>query len=82
MLKTILKKKKKVYRQTPRTYVKAKLYRQNHTKKHTHTHSQKEKKEKYMYIFAPKVHCLSFGLIHCLFGYSTDARYIKLIVDI
>ena len=33
--------------------VKAKLYRQNHTKKHTHTHSQKEKKEKkkiYRYI--------------------------------
>ena len=28
--------------------VKAKLYRQNHTKKHTHTHSQKEKKEKKM----------------------------------
>ena len=27
--------------------VKAKLYRQNHTKTHTHTHSQKEKKEKY-----------------------------------
>ena len=26
--------------------VKAKLYRQNHTKKHTHTHSQKEIKEK------------------------------------
>ena len=30
--------------------VKAKLYRQNHTKKHTHTHSQKEKKEKNIYI--------------------------------
>ena len=31
--------------------VKAKLYRQNHTKKHTHAHSQKEKKEnKYVYI--------------------------------
>ena len=29
--------------------VKAKLYRQNHTKKHTHTHSQKEKKEKTIY---------------------------------
>ena len=30
---------------------KAKLYRRNHTKKHTHTHSQKEKKEKiYIYI--------------------------------
>ena len=26
--------------------VKAKLFRQNHTKKNTHTHSQKEKKEK------------------------------------
>ena len=26
--------------------VKAKLYGQNHTKKHTHTHSQKDKKEK------------------------------------
>ena len=30
---------------------KAKLYRQNHTKKHTHTHSQKEKKEKKKYIY-------------------------------
>ena len=30
--------------------VKAKLYRENHTKKHTHTHSQKEKKEKNVYI--------------------------------
>ena len=30
--------------------VKAKLYRQNHTKKHTHTHSQKEKKEN-IYIY-------------------------------
>ena len=37
--------------------VKAKLYRQNHTKKHTHTHSQKEKKEnKYisLYIYIHK----------------------------
>ena len=35
--------------------VKAKLYRQNHTKKHTHTHSQKEKKEKiYMSIYKKK----------------------------
>ena len=31
--------------------VKAKLYRQNHTKKHTRTHSQREKKEKKIYIF-------------------------------
>ena len=31
--------------------VKAKLYRQNHAKKHTHTHSQKEKKENIVYIY-------------------------------
>ena len=41
--------------------VKAKLYRQNHTEKHTHTHLQKEKKEKNIYIFAPKVHLLNLG---------------------
>ena len=52
--------------------VKAKLYRQNHSQKHTHTHSQKEKKgKKYIY------HCSQspppeFGVIHCLFRYSTD----------
>ena len=34
--------------------VKAKLYWQNHTKKHTHTHSQKEKKEKKKYIYILK----------------------------
>ena len=31
---------------------------------------------------APKVHCLSFGMIHYLFRYSTDAGYIKLTVEI
>ena len=41
--------------------VKAKLYRQNHTQKHTHTHSQKEKKEKNIYILAPEVHILNLG---------------------
>ena len=30
--------------------VKAKLYRQNHTKKQSHTHTQKEKKGKKIYI--------------------------------
>ena len=34
--------------------VKAKLYRENHTKKHIHTHSQKEKKEKNTYIYIYK----------------------------
>ena len=42
--------------------VKAKLYRENHTQKHTHTHSHKEKKgKKYIYIVAPKVHLLNLG---------------------
>ena len=68
--------------QTVRQMVKAKLYRQNHTKKHSHTHSQKEKKEKNIYIIAPKVHHLNFGMIRCLFRYSTDVGYIKLIVEI
>ena len=63
--------------------VKAKLYRQTHTQKHTHTHSQKEKKGKKIYIY----HCSQspppqFGMIRFLFGYSTDAGYIKLIVEI
>ena len=43
-------KQNKMDRQNPRTNSKSKVYRQNHTKKHTHTHSQKEKKEKKIYI--------------------------------
>ena len=31
--------------------VKANLYRQNHTKKHTHTHSKKRKRKKYIFFF-------------------------------
>ena len=67
---------KKIKKWTDRTLgqmVKATLYRQNHAQKHTHTHSQKEKKgKKYIY-------CCSqspppqFGMIRCLFRYSTDA---------
>ena len=39
-------------RLNPRRNGITKLYRQNHTKKHTHTHSQKEKKKKiYIYIY-------------------------------
>ena len=78
-------KKKQNKKRTDRTLgqmVKAKLYRQNHTKKHTHTHSQKEKKEKYIYIFAPKVHPLNSGMLCCLFRYSRDAGYIRLIVEL
>ena len=49
--KNYTKGKKKWTDRTLGQMVKAKLYRQNHTKKHTHTHSQKEKKEKYIYIY-------------------------------
>ena len=55
--KSILKKNK-TKKQRDRTLgqmVKAKLNRQNHTKKFTHTHSQKEKKENiYIYFFLKK----------------------------
>ena len=45
------KKKKKWTDRTLGQRVKAKLYRQNHIKKHIHTHSQKEKKEQTIYIY-------------------------------
>ena len=62
--------------------VTAKLYRQNHTEKHTHTHSQKEKKgKKYIYRCSQSP-SPQFGMIHCLFRYSTDAGYIKFTVEI
>ena len=48
------KKQKKWTDRTLGQMVKAKLYRQNHTKKHTHTHSQKEKKEKEKKIYIYK----------------------------
>ena len=52
------KTENKQKKQTDRTLgqmVKAKLYRQNYTKKHTHTHSQKGKKEKiYIHIYKTK----------------------------
>ena len=41
--------------------VKAKVYRQNLTQKHTHTHSQKEEKWKKIIYLAPKVHLLNLG---------------------
>ena len=52
--------------------VKAKLYGQNLTQKHTHTHSQKEERGK------NNISCSQrpppqFGMICCLFRYSTDA---------
>ena len=54
MVKTVPKKINKRTDRTLGQIVKAELYRQNHTKKHTHTHSQKEEKEKYTYIYIYK----------------------------
>ena len=57
----------KIYTKKKRTdrtlgqMVKARLYRQNHTKKHTHTHSKREKNENNIYIVAPNVHLLNLG---------------------
>ena len=39
-------------------------------------------KAKPKFIVAPKVHHLNFGRICCLFRYSTDAGYVRLIVEI
>ena len=51
--------------------VKAKLYRQNLTQKHTHIHSQKWKRGK-INISCSQSPPLQFGMIRCLFSYSTD----------
>ena len=78
----IYTKNKKQTDLTPGHIVKTKLYRQNHTQKHTPTHSQKEKKgKKYIYHFSQSPPP-QFGMIHCVFRYSTDAGHIRLIVEI
>ena len=46
------------------------------------SHMEKEKKEKKIYLIAPKVHRFNFGMIRFLFRYSTDAGYVKLIIEI
>ena len=88
MLKTILKKKsnnnKEMDRQkNPRANGKSKAIQSKlHKEAYTYTLTKREKGKKYIYIVAPKVHRLNFGRIPCLFRYSTDAGYIKLIVKI
>ena len=52
------------------------------TQRIIHIHTHKKRKRKNIYIVAPKVYHLNFGMIHCLLRYSTDAGYIKLIVEI
>ena len=79
------KKEKNPKKRTDRALgqmVKAKLYRQNHTQKHTHTHSQNVKKGKKYIYRCTQSPPPQFGMIHCLFRYSTAAGYVKLIVEI
>ena len=84
MLKTILKKtkkkkkRKKTDRQNPRTNGKSKaIQTKSHTEAYTYTLAKREKGKKCIY------HCSQsppppFGMIPCLFRYSTDAGYMKL----
>ena len=83
--KNYTKTNKQTKKWTDRTLgqmVNAKLYKQNHTQKHTHTHSQKEKKGKIYLYHCSQIPPPQFGMIRCLFRYSTDAGYIKLTVGI
>ena len=84
--KTILKNKtkqnKKADRQNPRTNGKSKaIQTKSHTEAYKYILTEREKGQKNIY------HCSQsplpqFGMICCLFRYSTDAGYIKLIVEI
>ena len=80
--KNYTKKKKQMDRQNPRTNRKSKS-KAIQTKSHTEAHTYTLTKEKKIYIY-----CCSqspppqFGMIPCLFKYSRDAGYIKLMVEI
>ena len=69
-------------RYNPKTNSKRKaIQTKSHKGAYTYTLTKLEKR-KNIYVVAPKDHCLNFEMIHCLFRYSTDAEYIKLIVEI
>ena len=76
-------KKKKMDSQNPRTNGKRKaIQTKSHTEAYAYTLTKREKGEK-IYIY----HCSQspppeFGMIRCLFRYSTDAGYIRLSVEI
>ena len=60
-------------RQNPRTNGKSKaLQTKSHKEAYMYTLTKRERGKK-IYIVAPKVHRLNFGMIRCLFRYSTDA---------
>ena len=72
---------KKKDRQNPKTNGKSKaIQTKSHTEAYTYTLTKKRKREKiYIYRCSQSPSPL-FGMIRCLFRYSTDAVYIKLIV--
>ena len=70
-------------KQNSRTNSKSKaIQTKSHTEAYTYTLTKREKGIKKKYILAPKVPCLNFGVIRCLFRYSTDTGRIKLTVEI
>ena len=82
MLKSILKRKRKD-RQNPRTNGKSKVTQTKSPKEaYRYTLTKREKGKKLYMSLLPKSTALNFGMIHCLFRYSTAAGYIKLIVEI
>ena len=84
-IKKFFKLVKKTEKQTDRTLgqmVKAKLYRQNHTQKHTHTHSQKEKKGRKNIYLCSQSPPPQFGTILLPTQVFSRCRYIKLFVEL
>ena len=77
-------KKKKKDRENPRTNGKIKaIQTKSHTEAYTYTLTKREKGEIYIYIsLLPKSPPPQFGMICCLFRYSSDAAHIQLIVEI
>ena len=75
-------KEKKMDRLNPRTNGKSKaIQTKSHTEAYTYTLTQRENGKKYVYCCSQSP-LPQFGMICCLFRYSRDAGYIKLIVEI
>ena len=77
-----VKKKKKRDWQNPRTNGESKaIQRKSHVEAYRYTLTQREKRKIYIYRCSQSPPP-QFGMIRCLFRYSTDTGYIKLIVEI
>ena len=75
-------KKQQIERKNPRTNDKSKTVQtKSHTEAYTYTRTKREKGKKYVYRCSQSPPS-QFGMIRCLFRYSTDAGYIKFIVEI